>query len=200
MMQETVPNASPSVKTRSIPDVVRELLTLIGEDHQRLGLKKTPERFARAISELASGYSMDVEAIINGAIYPSEGKTGLILVRDINFYSLCEHHLLPFHGKAYVGYIPDQKIIGLSKIPKIVNVFARRLQLQERLTNQVAQTIAEELSPIGVGVIIKARHMCLEMRGAKASGSKMVTSAYLGKIKDCPVTRSEFLQLISSPP
>ncbi|MBI2069744.1 MAG: GTP cyclohydrolase I FolE [Elusimicrobia bacterium] len=187
-------------KTRSIPDVVRELISLIGEDPSRLGLKKTPERFAKAISELTSGYNLDTDAIVNGAVYPAEGNSGLILVRDISFHSLCEHHLLPFHGKAYVAYMPDEKIIGLSKIPRIVQVFARRLQLQERLTRQIAQAVETKLNPLGVGVIVKARHMCLEMRGAKAAGSEMVTSVYLGKFKDCSMTRSEFLNLIANPP
>ncbi|MBI4062748.1 MAG: GTP cyclohydrolase I FolE [Elusimicrobia bacterium] len=184
-------------KIRSIPDVARELLELIGEDPNRRGVKKTPERFARAISELAGGYNQDIDALINGAIYPAEGNTGLVLVKDISFHSLCEHHLLPFSGKVSVAYLPNEKIIGLSKIPRIVQVFSRRLQLQERLTNQIAQTVEAKLNPLGVGVLIKGRHMCLEMRGAKATGSEMITSAYLGKIKDCPTTRAEFLNLIN---
>ncbi len=187
-----------NVKIRSIPEVVRELLILIGEDPGRAGIKKTPERFAKAITEITSGYSMDLNAIVNGAIYPSEGEGGLILVRDIHFSSLCEHHLLPFQGNAHVGYIPNQHIVGLSKIPRIVQMFSKRLQLQERLTRQIALSIEEMLGPAGVGVVIEARHMCLEMRGAKAKGSAMMTSYYLGKFKDCPLTRSEFLQMIRS--
>lgn len=187
-----------NTKLRSIPDVIKELLVLIGEDPARPGIKKTPERFAKAITELTSGYSMDIKAIVNGAIYPAEGNNGLILVRDIHFSSLCEHHLLPFQGKAHVGYIPNQKIIGLSKIPRIVNVFSRRLQLQERLSRQIAEALQEQLNPLGIGIAIEAAHMCLETRGAKAKGSTMRTTYYLGKLQDCPTTRSEFLQLINS--
>ncbi len=180
----------------SIPAVVRELLRLIGEDPSRKELKKTPERFSKAIMELTAGYSMDIESIVNDAIYPSKEATGLVLIRDIEFHSLCEHHLLPFHGKIHVGYIPNQKIIGLSKIPRIVQMYSRRLQLQEQLTHQIANALDGLLAPEGIGVLAEARHMCLEMRGAKAKNSNMLTTCYLGKFRDCPTTRAEFLSLI----
>ena len=182
----------------SIPAVARELLRLIGEDPSRKELKKTPERFSKAIMELTAGYSMDIESIVNGAIYPANAMTGLVLIRDIEFHSLCEHHLLPFHGKMHIGYLPNKKIIGLSKIPRIVQAFSRRLQLQEKLTHQVASCVNDLLEPEGVAVFTQARHMCLEMRGAKAKGSAMITTCYLGKFRDCPATRAEFLSLIKS--
>ncbi|MBI4369856.1 MAG: GTP cyclohydrolase I, partial [Elusimicrobia bacterium] len=148
-----------SLRSRSIPDVARELLSLIGEDPHRTGIKKTPERFAKAISELTSGYAQDIDAVVNGAVYPAQEHSGMVIVRDISFYSLCEHHLLPFHGRVSVGYMPQEKIIGLSKIPRIVQIFSRRLQLQERLTRQIAAAINDKLQPAGVGVLARARHM-----------------------------------------
>lgn len=179
----------------SIPEMVRQLLASIGENPSRLGLKKTPERFAKAFTELTAGYSMDLDTIINGAMYPLQGDAQLVVVRDIPFSSLCEHHLLPFNGVTHVAYIPKNRIIGLSKIPRIVQMYARRLQVQEHMTQQIADALERKLEPEGVGVIVEASHMCMEMRGIRSKGAKMATSVYRGKIRDCQATRSEFLAL-----
>jgi GTP cyclohydrolase I len=174
---------------------VRELLTAIGEDPRREGLLKTPQRVAKSLRELTSGYHADIDEMINNALY-SESYNEMVLVKDITFYSLCEHHLLPFFGKAHVAYIPDHKIIGLSKIPKLVEIYAKRLQVQERMTNQIAQTLKEKLAPLGVAVVLEARHLCMEMRGAESLMSPTVTSSMLGAFHKDPRTRKEFLELI----
>lgn len=174
---------------------MRKILKLLGEDPAREGLIKTPERVAKSLSELTSGYWTDPDAIINGALF-SVAYSEMVLVKDINFYSLCEHHLLPFFGKAHVAYIPDKKIVGLSKIPKLVEAFSRRLQVQERLTSQIAEILKDKLSPMGVGVVIEARHLCMEMRGAKSLLSPTVTSSMLGSFRKDPRTREEFLKLL----
>jgi GTP cyclohydrolase IA len=175
---------------------MRDILAEVGEDPEREGLVKTPQRVAKALRELTSGYSADIDKMINEALY-TEAYNDMVLVKDITFYSLCEHHLLPFFGKAHVAYLPDRKIIGLSKIPKLVEIFARRLQVQERMTNQIAQMLMEKLKPLGVGVIVEARHLCMEMRGAESLLSPTVTSAMLGKFQQDARTRQEFLDLIA---
>lgn len=174
---------------------VEAILKEIGEDPTREGLVKTPERVKKAYQFMTSGYKANISEIINGAIFEEE-TTGMILVRDIELYSLCEHHLLPFFGRAHVAYIPNKKIIGISKIPRIVDVFARRLQVQERLTDQIANAIQETLQPLGVGVVIKAKHLCMMMRGVEKQNSELFTSSLLGLFKSDSTTRSEFLDLI----
>ncbi|MBI3667992.1 MAG: GTP cyclohydrolase I FolE [Acidobacteria bacterium] len=177
-------------------DLVRSLLEQLGEDPNRDGLQRTPVRVARAFRFLTSGYRTDVADILNGAIYPVSYDE-MVIVKDIELFSLCEHHLLPFYGKAHVAYIPNQKVIGLSKIPRLVDMYARRLQLQERLTNQIAQTIQEVIEPRGVGVVIEARHFCMMMRGVEKQHSAAITSAMLGAFRTRQKTREEFLSLIS---
>jgi GTP cyclohydrolase IA len=175
--------------------LVREQIALLGEDPKREGLAGTPRRVARSLRELTSGYSVDVDRLINGALF-SEPYNEMVFVKDINFYSLCEHHLLPFFGLCHVAYIPDGKVIGLSKIPKLVKAFSRRLQVQERLTSQIAGIIQDKLKPLGVGVVMEARHMCMEMRGAESISSPTLTSAMLGIFHKNARTREEFLSLI----
>ncbi len=178
-----------------IMEKVVDIIVELGEDPTREGLLKTPHRFAKALRELTSGYRADVDAMINDALF-AEHYNEMVVIRDITFYSLCEHHLLPFFGKAHVAYIPNGKIIGLSKIPKLVDIFARRLQVQERLTSQVAETLQTQLKPHGVGVVMEARHLCLEMRGAESLHSPAVTSSMLGSFQTDARTRAEFLKLI----
>lgn len=177
---------------------VQAILEYVGEDPKREGLRETPERVSRAWEYITSGYKMNLKEIINNAVFHDEKNTNMIVVQNIELYSLCEHHLLPFFGRCHVGYIPSGKIIGLSKIPRIVDMFARRLQIQERLTTQIAQTIQEVLSPHGIGVVIKARHLCSMMRGVQKQNSEMVTSAMHGEFHDCAETRAEFLSLIGN--
>ena len=174
-----------------------ELLDEIGEDSEREGLARTPIRAAKALEFLTSGYDTDLDVLVNNAIFDAEDADELILVTDIEFYSLCEHHILPFHGHVHVGYIPEDKVIGLSKIPRIVDMFARRLQIQERLTTQIAETLQELLNPKGVGVVVTAQHMCVAMRGVEKQNSLMRTSALTGIFKDKsqPETRAEFMSL-----
>lgn len=174
---------------------VRAQLALLGEDPGRDGLRSTPQRVARSMRYLTSGYRQDVEKVLNGALY-DVAYDEMVIVRDIEIFSLCEHHLLPFFGRCHVAYIPTQKVIGLSKIPRLVDVFARRLQVQERLTTQIAETIMEKIKPQGVGVIIEARHLCMIMRGVEKQNSVAVTSAMLGVFRDEQETREEFLQLV----
>ncbi len=176
-----------------------DILADLGEDPKREGLLRTPHRVAKALRELTSGYRVDVDALINNALF-SESYNEMVLVRDISFYSLCEHHMLPFFGRAHVAYLPDKKIVGLSKIPKIVEVFARRLQVQERLTLQVANTLQEKLKPRGVAVVFEARHLCMEMRGAESHNSPTTTSCMLGTFQSDARTRKEFLELIRAKP
>lgn len=172
-----------------------QLLESIGEDISREGLKKTPQRAANAFKYLTRGYHDDVEKIINGAIFESDNDE-MIIVKDIELYSLCEHHLLPFFGKCHVGYLPDGKIIGLSKIARIVDIFARRLQVQENLTKQIAETLLEHTGAKGVGVVIEAKHLCMMMRGVEKQNSVMTTSVMTGIFREEPSTRAEFLNLI----
>ena len=176
-----------------------EILADLGEDPKREGLLKTPHRVAKALRELTSGYRVDLDALINEALF-TECYDEMVIVRDIAFYSMCEHHMLPFFGRAHVAYLPNKKIIGLSKIPKIVEVFARRLQVQERLTMDIAYTLASKLKPLGVAVVMEARHLCMEMRGAESHHSPTTTSCMVGVFKKDARTRKEFLELVKSRP
>ncbi len=175
-------------------DIVRQQLALLGEDPDREGLVRTPERVAKAMSFLTGGYAMTVDDVVGSALFEEEHEN-MVMVRDIELYSMCEHHMLPFFGKAHVAYIPNGKIVGLSKLPRIVEVFARRLQVQERLTEQVAKAIEEVLAPRGVGVVIEAFHMCMMMRGVEKQNSRTITSALRGVFRDDAKTRDEFLRL-----
>jgi len=186
-------------RTLEVQELVRRLLDLLGEDPHREGLRHTPARVERALRFLTSGYHQDPDKIINSAYY-DVAYDEMVVVKDIEVFSLCEHHLLPFFGKCHVAYIPNRKVVGLSKIPRLVNLFARRLQLQERLTNQIAQTLWEKLEPQGVGVILEARHFCMLMRGVEKQHSAAVTSAMLGCFRDNPQTRDEFLALVQPRP
>jgi GTP cyclohydrolase IA len=179
----------------SIASHMREILRALGEDPERDGLLSTPDRSEKALRYLTSGYSADVRQIVNGALFDVKYDE-VVIVRDIEFFSLCEHHLLPFFGKMHVAYLPDQKVIGLSKIPRLVDAFARRLQIQERLTQQVAETIQELVNPVGVGVICEARHFCMMMRGVEKQHSGAITSAMLGAFRDNKETRNELLSLV----
>jgi GTP cyclohydrolase IA len=174
--------------------LVRQQLQLLGEDPEREGLLKTPERVAKAMSFLTDGYGMSLEGVVGEALFEEEHEN-MVMVRDIELYSLCEHHMLPFFGKAHVAYIPNRRIVGLSKLPRIVDMFARRLQVQERLTEQVAKAIEEVLEPRGVGVVIEAFHMCMMMRGVEKQNSRTITSALRGVFRDDGKTRDEFLRL-----
>jgi GTP cyclohydrolase I len=186
--------AQPEPHTPIADSIVR-VLQEIGEDPKREGLVRTPERWEKALKFLTSGYETDLDSLVNGAVF-HEQCDDMVIVKDIEFFSLCEHHMLPFYGKAHVAYLPNNKIIGLSKIPRIVDMFARRLQVQERLTHQVAQCLQEVLQPRGVGVVVEARHFCMMMRGVEKQHSGTVTSAMLGGFRDRKETRDEFLALV----
>lgn len=179
-------------------ELVRAQLTALGEDPNREGLRDTPERVARSFSFLTRGYRLSVEDAIGDAVY-DEAHDSMVMVKDIELYSLCEHHMLPFFGKAHVAYIPDGKIVGLSKLPRVVEVFARRLQVQERLTEEIAQALENVLQPQGVGVVVEAYHLCMMMRGVQKQNSKTITSAVRGLFRSDPRTREEFMQLAFSP-
>ena len=186
----------PKPEETSIAPLIQEVLGRLGEDPGRDGLLQTPERVNQALRFLTSGYRMDIHKIVNGALYEVKYDE-MVVVKDIEFFSLCEHHLLPFFGKIHVAYLPRKKVIGLSKIPRIVDAFARRLQIQERLTQQVAQTIEETIDPLGVGVICEARHFCMMMRGVEKQHSGAMTSAMLGAFRARKKTRDEFLALVN---
>jgi GTP cyclohydrolase I len=186
---------SPLDVTDPIAPLVTALLAQIGEDPAREGLRKTPARYAKSLRYLTRGYEVDVEALLSGAVF-EEQVDELVVVKDIELYSLCEHHLVPFFGKAHVGYLPGGKIIGLSKIPRVVDVFARRLQVQERLTNQIARALFDVLAPRGVGVVIEAQHLCMMMRGVEKQNSRAVTSCMLGTFRSDARTRAEFLDFV----
>jgi len=192
----TVKVMQPKRDQESMAELMRKLLEKIGEDPSREGLARTPDRAEKAFRFLTSGYQTDVQAIVNGALF-AEKCDDMVVLRDIEFYSMCEHHLLPFFGIMHVAYLPKDKVIGLSKIPRIVDMFARRLQVQERLTHQVAATLDEVLQPKGVGVICEARHFCMMMRGVEKQHSGTVTSAMLGAFRKRKETRDEFLSLVS---
>ena len=187
----------PQQDDESITELMQRLLLKIGEDPERPGLVRTPQRADKALRFLTSGYETDVQSIVNGAVF-DEKCDEMVVVKDIEFYSMCEHHLLPFFGTMHVAYLPNNRLIGLSKIPRIVDMFARRLQLQERLTHQVAETLNEVLRPKGVGVICEARHFCMMMRGVEKQHSGTVTSAMLGGFRERKETRDEFLSLVSA--
>jgi len=176
-------------------DLIRQLLKELGEDPDREGLLRTPLRVAKAMKFLTSGYDADIDQVLNNALF-SVDYSEMVIVRDIDFYSLCEHHLLPFFGKCHIAYIPTTRVIGLSKIPRLVDVFSRRLQVQERLTSEIADTISEKIAPLGVAVVIEATHLCMSMRGVEKQNSFAVTSAMLGAFRNNARTRMEFLELI----
>src|SRR5690348_8714226 len=174
---------------------VRAMLRALDPDPEREGLERTPERVARALAFLTKGYQEDPERVINGALF-TEDYSEMIVLKDIDFYSLCEHHVLPFFGKAHVAYLPNRRIVGISKLARLVEVFARRLQVQERMTNQIASTIHEQLNPLGVGVVLEAEHLCMRMRGVEKQNSVVMTSAMLGVFRERETTRAEFMTLI----
>ncbi len=183
-------------QTDSIAPLVKEILVRLGEDPERQSLLQTPERVDKALRYLTSGYRMDPQKIVNGALYDVKYDE-MVVMKDIEFFSLCEHHLLPFFGKVHVAYIPRDRVIGLSKIPRIVDVFARRLQIQERMTQEIAQTIQDMIEPLGVGVVCEARHFCMMMRGVEKQHSGAMTSAMLGAFRKQKETRDEFLSLVN---
>jgi len=180
-----------------IARLIEQLLKELGEDARRAGLERTPERVEKALRYLTSGYDRDVKEVLNEALFV-EDYDEMVVVKDIDFFSLCEHHLLPFIGKCHVAYMPRKKIIGLSKIPRLVEMYSRRLQVQERLTTQIANTLNEALQPRGVAVVMEALHLCMLMRGVEKQNSKAVTSAMLGAFRDRPETRAEFMELIKA--
>ena len=184
------------VEEQPVAPLIRDLLGRLGEDPQRDGLVRTPERVGEALRFLTSGHRTDVRQLVNGALYEVE-YDAMVVVKDIEFFSLCEHHMLPFYGKIHVAYLPRKKVIGLSKIPRLVDMFARRLQIQERLTQQLARTVQEIIDPLGVGVICEARHFCMMMRGVEKQHSGAMTSAMLGSFRDRKDTRDEFLALVN---
>ncbi len=180
---------------QTVADAVAAILRAVGEDPEREGLRSTPNRVARSYDELLIGYKVDPVALLNNALFEAS-YSEMVVVTDIDFYSLCEHHMLPFFGKAHVAYIPSRKVVGLSKIPRIVEIYARRLQIQERMTRQIAELIDELVQPLGVAVVVDGLHMCMAMRGVKKSNARMRTSALLGTFADNPKTRAEFMEHI----
>ena len=179
----------------AVHDLVRRILIELGEDPTREGLARTPVRVERALRFLTSGYGADIDAILNGALFTVD-YSEMVIVKDIDFYSLCEHHMLPFFGKCHVAYLPDKKVVGISKIARLVEMYSRRLQIQERMTSQIAEAIAEHLQPFGVAVVIEARHLCMIMRGVQKQDSMAITRAMLGKFKEDGRLRMEFMSLI----
>jgi len=189
------PAELPTLTSASFEDLVRELIVRLGEDPAREGLTRTPDRVRRAYEFLTKGYTEDADALLKKALF-TVSYDEMVIVKDIEMFSLCEHHMLPFFGKVHVAYIPNGKVIGLSKIPRLIEIFARRLQIQERLTTQIAETIQNAIQPQGVGVVIEARHLCMMMRGVEKQHSAAVTSAMLGSFRESEETRTEFLSLI----
>ena len=196
--REPVEDTRGSGKPADLPvlqSLVTEMLLALGERPGRNGLLKTPERVAKALAFMTQGYQRDIDHLLNGALFPIEYDE-MVIVKDIDFFSMCEHHLLPFFGRVHVGYLPNKKVVGLSKIPRIVDTFARRLQVQERLTVQIAETLSSKLSANGVGVVVEARHLCMMMRGVEKQNTVAVTSSMLGAFRSQSQTRAEFLKLI----
>ncbi len=196
--QATVEDANGSGKAPDLSvlqSLVTEMLLALGEKPSRNGLLKTPERVAKALAFMTQGYQRDIDHLLNGALFPIEYDE-MVIVKDIDFFSMCEHHLLPFFGRVHVGYLPNKKVVGLSKIPRIVDTFARRLQVQERLTVQIAETLSTKLNAHGVGVVVEARHLCMMMRGVEKQNTVAVTSSMLGAFRSQSQTRLEFLKLI----
>ena len=181
-------------RTAELETLVHRQLELIGEDPAREGLARTPHRVAESLQWLTRGYTMNLKEVVNGAVFRAEHES-MVMVRDIEVYSLCEHHMLPFYGRAHVAYVPDGRIIGLSKLPRVVEVFARRLQVQERLTDEIADAVEEVLAPRGVGVVLECEHLCMMMRGVEKQNSRTISSALRGCFRDDPRTRDEFLRL-----
>jgi GTP cyclohydrolase I len=188
-------NLPKDATENSVAEHVRKIIALLGENPEREGLRKTPERYEKALRFLTSGYHQNVEHLLNGATF-SVCYDEMVVVKDIEFFSLCEHHLLPFFGRAHVAYLPQKRVIGLSKVARLVNMFARRLQIQERMTSQIAAAIQDKIAPQGVGVIVEARHLCMQMRGVEKQHGQAVTSAMLGAFRDNKQTRDEFLALV----
>ena len=182
-------------KTQQLQEAIEQILVLVGEDPTREGLIKTPERVAKMFHFLTKGYTQDIDEVLNGALFPIKYDE-MVIVKDIDFFSLCEHHLVPFFGKCHIAYLPDKKVIGLSKLPRIVEVFSRRLQVQERLTQQIAEIIQEKIRPQGVAVVMEAQHLCMMMRGVEKQNATAITSAMLGGFRTRRETREEFLELI----
>ena len=187
--------SQPEDQAAALAGLVRQMLGHLGEDAQRSGLERTPERVAASLQFLTQGYQLNVDSVINGALFEAEYDE-MVIVKDIEVYSLCEHHLLPFYGKCHLAYLPDRRVIGLSKMARIVDVFSRRLQIQERLTTEIASTVKKYLEPKGVGVVIEAYHFCMMMRGVQKQNSQTVTSCMLGRFKSDSKTRSEFLEFL----
>jgi GTP cyclohydrolase I len=194
LVRDSAFDADESIENDEFEDLVHRELELLGEDPSREGLIRTPSRVARSLKWMTQGYGSSAEKVVGEGIF-NEDHDNMIMVRDIELYSMCEHHMLPFFGKAHVAYIPNGKIVGLSKIPRIVDVYARRLQVQERLTEQIAEGLCRVLKPAGVGVVIEAYHLCMMMRGVQKQNSRTITSALRGQFRDCPMTRSEFLSM-----
>jgi GTP cyclohydrolase I len=192
---EDVGGSGKPVDLDVLQSLVTEMLLTLGEKPGRNGLLKTPERVAKALAFMTQGYQRDIDHLLNGALFPIKYDE-MVIVKDIDFFSLCEHHLLPFFGKVHVGYLPNKKVVGLSKIPRIVDIFARRLQVQERLTVQIAETLKSKLNANGVGVVVEARHLCMMMRGVEKQNTVAVSSSMLGAFRSQPQTRLEFLRLI----
>ncbi len=187
-----------SLERAAIGEYVRDILRLLGEDPERDGLRGTPERVEKALRTMTRGYQQDPDQVLNRAVFESDYDE-MVIVKDVDFFSLCEHHLLPFFGKCHIAYLPDKKIVGLSKIPRLVEVFARRLQVQERLTTQIARVIEEKVRPKGVGVVMEAFHLCVMMRGVEKQNAHMITSSMRGRFRSDSKTREEFLDLIRRP-
>lgn len=198
MSKSSLTHAEKALQDASLDELVREVISRLGEDPDREGLVETPRRVAKALSDLTHGYQQDPKKVLNNALY-SVQYDEMVIVKDIDLFSLCEHHLLPFFGKCHVAYIPNQKVLGLSKIARLVEMFSRRLQIQERLTCQIAETIHDAINPIGVGVVIEAQHLCMIMRGIEKQNSVAMTSSMLGAFREEEQTRLEFLELLRNP-